>query len=154
MTTTNHVSLAQAAALLGRSPRFVGNLREMGFIPTEGPGRYPLVGLIRGVIAYNEDLLARQAETAGQTAATDARTREIELRIKRKAANLIPLTCVEAELADWLPAIRAEMADVPTRASSDPARQAQLATEIEAILGRMQDNATAAICRLKTGDFQ
>ncbi len=148
-----HLTLPQAAALLNRSERFVGNLREAGYVECPAPGQYPLVALVRGVIAYQEDLIARQAETARQTAATDARTREIELRIRRKAANLIPLSCVEAEFADWLPAFRAEMADVPKRATGDPEKQERLAVEIEAILGRMQDNTEAAIRRLKTGEL-
>lgn len=148
-----HLTLSQAAALLGRSERFVGNLREVGYVETPSPGQYPLVSLLRGAMAYYEDLIARQSDTARQTAATDARTREIELRIRRKAANLIPLSCVEAEFADWRPAFRAEMADVPKRATGDPDKQARLAAEIEAILGRMQDNTEAAIRRLRTGEF-
>lgn len=148
-----HLTLAQAAALLNRSERFVGNLREGGYVECPAPGQYPLIALVRGVIAYQEDRLAKQADTARQTAATDARTREIEMRIKRKAANLIPLSCVEAEFADWLPALRAEMADVPARATGDPDKQARVAAEIEAIIGRAQDNTKAAIRRLQTGEL-
>ena len=154
MTTTNHLSLSQAAALLGRSPRFVGNLREMGFISTEGPGRYPLVGLIRGVIAYNEDLLARQAETARQTAATDARTREIELRIKRKLATLIEANVPGEVIDEAIEMAAAEMRTVPARMYADPARRADLAAEIEASIARIQTMAEAAKARLVAGDFQ
>jgi hypothetical protein len=152
MKQAQHLTLAQAAALVGRSERWISQLRERGYIATPAPGQYPIVSVLRGAMAYFEDQIARQADTARQTAATDARTREIELRIKRKAANLIPLSCVEAEFADWLPAFRAEMAGVPKRASGDPEKQERLACEIEAIMARMQDKAQAAIRRLQTGE--
>ena len=154
MTTTSHLSLSQAAALLGRSERFVGNLREMGFISTDGPGRYPLVGLIRGVIAYNEDKLAKQAETAHQTAATDARTREIELRIKRKLATLIEANVPGEVIDEAIDMAAAEMRTVPARMYSDPDRRAELSGEIETSISRMHTMAETAKARLRAGDFQ
>ena len=149
----NHLSLAQAAALLDRSERFVGNLRERGFVKTTAPGRYPLVGLIRGLIAHEEDQVAKQADTARQTAATDARTREIEMRIQRKMANLIARSDVEAVMDEWLPMFTDEMIDIPDRIHRDPAKRAELRAELDAVLDRMGTLTEASKTRLLTGEI-
>lgn len=146
-----HLTLAQAAALLNRSERFVGQMRERGYVECPAPGQYPIVALVRGVIAYQEDLIARQADTARQTAATDARTREIELRIKRKAANLIHREDAEAELDDWHAAISAEMGALSSLEFDDPDRQAAWQREVDASLARVGQLTSDAKARLKTG---
>ena len=149
----DHLSLTQAAALLDRSERFVGNLRERGFVKTPAAGQYPLVALARGVISYYEDLIARQNDAACATAATDARTREIEQRIRRKSTNLIPRADVEAIFDEWLPAFAAAFEDVPERAFADPARRAEVRAEIDAALARLTKHTETAKHRLETGEF-
>ena len=143
------LSLAQAAALLNRSERFVGNLRERGYVVTEGHGRYPLVGLIRGVIAYNEDLLTKQAKAAHQSGTMDARTREIEQRIRRKAAQLIPLDEIYAELDDWLSAIEAEMSQVSLRATDGAEQQKAIDDQIAGSISRVKTMTLEAKTRLR-----
>jgi len=59
------------------------------------------VSLVRGVIAYYEDLQSKNSKTASASRATDARTREIELRIKERSRELIPIDDARAEIADW-----------------------------------------------------
>lgn len=154
MTTTNNLSLSQAAALVGRSERWISQLRERGYISTPAPGKYPVVSVLRGAMAYFEDQLAKQAQTAQQTAATDARTREIELRIKRKLATLIEANVPGEVIDEAITMAAAEMRTVPARMYSDPERRAELSGEIEASVSRMHNMAEAAKSRLQAGDFQ
>jgi hypothetical protein len=148
-----HLTLAQAAALLGRSERFVGKLRELGYVETPAPGQYPLVGLLRGAMAYHEDLLSRQAETARQTAATDARTREIELRIKRKLANLIEVQIPCEVMDEFTAAAAQELRTIPGRLYRDRQRRAELRAEIVASVARIEKLTAAAKRRLATGEI-
>jgi hypothetical protein len=148
------LTLAQAAALAGRSERFIGNLREKGFVATVEHGKYPLVSLCRGLVAYLEEQVAKQADTARQTAATDARTREIELRIKRKAAKLIHRDDASAELDDWHAAISDEMGALASLEFDDADRQAAWQREIAASLARVDALTADAKARLKTGDHK
>ena len=148
------LTLPQAATLLNRSERFVSGLREKSYVTTVKHGAYPLVGLIRGVIAYYEDLIAKDAAKASEVAATDARTREIELRIQRKSANLICRADVEDELDDWHRAIIAEMGALRSIEFEDPARQAEWQREIEASLARVDQLTADAKARLYTGDHK
>ena len=146
-----HLTLAQAAALIGRSERFVSNLRERGYLNVPAPGQYPLVGLVRGVLAHFEDQIAKQAQTAGQTAATDARTREIELRIERKAAALIPAH-IPTEVIDEMVALAsAEMRKIPARLYRDRPRRAELREVIEGSVARITKQGAAAKAALIEG---
>ena len=45
--------------------------------------------LVRGALAYYEDLQTKNTKTAASSRATDARTREIELRIAERRRELI-----------------------------------------------------------------
>lgn len=146
-----HLTIAQAAALTGRSPRFISKLRTAGYI-SGGPIGIPLVDLVRGVIGYLDDQVHRAQGRNQDTRATDARTREIALRIERRMADLIHYDDVTSEFADWAAAIRAETAGIPDRMFPDDlARRAELAAAIEQINKNVVDRTAAAKRRLKEG---
>lgn len=52
------ITVAQAAALLGRSDRWVQGLVKAGYMDRAQRGEYTLVGVIRGALAYYEDQLS------------------------------------------------------------------------------------------------
>lgn len=85
------ISADQAAALLGRSRAWVFNLVKEGFIEKQAKGQYTLAAIAKGVTKYYEDQLATTSKTAIASRATDARAREIELRIAEKTRSLIPI---------------------------------------------------------------
>lgn len=145
------LTLAQAAALLGRSERFVGNLRERGYVEMPEPGAYPLVGLARGVVAYFEDLIARNEDTTRQAAATDARTREIELRIQRRAADLILAHDVIDMLDQMIAMVSAEFKKLPTRATRNLHRRREMREEVERILSRLTEQRDRLVAEIKEG---
>ena len=59
------ITVAQAAALLGRSERWVQGLVQAGYLARSSRGEYPLVGVIRGALAHYEDQLARSNKAPG-----------------------------------------------------------------------------------------
>ncbi len=83
------ISLAQAATLLNRSPSWVNLLVSKGYIAWDGYGNYSVVTIVRGEVSYYEDLLEKSNKAAAASRATDARTREIELRIAERRRHPI-----------------------------------------------------------------
>jgi phage terminase Nu1 subunit (DNA packaging protein) len=138
------LSVSQVASLTGRSTQWVHQLVKAGFIPKEGHGKYTLVGIIRGIIAYYEDLQSKNQKTAAASRATDARTREIELRIKERSRELIPLEDARAELADWSSAVRAEFQGLPARYTRDMKERRRLEQEIDGAFERLSRRTSAA----------
>lgn len=154
MQKVQHLTLSQAARLLGVSTRQVGKLREMGFIETDGPGRYPLISVIRGAINYYEIKADEALEQARGNAATRARTRETELRIKRKMDELIEVH-IPGEVLDEIGQMVGEemRAIAPAVYPDDPQNRANLSAMIEKSLARMEKQTEAAKRRLATGEL-
>lgn len=148
-----HLTLPQAAALLGVSERQIGKLREMGFISTDGPGRYGLVNLIRGAIAYYEDKAEQARRNAQANRATEARTAEIEMRIKRKMANLIEVNIPGEVMDEFVAAAATELRTIPGRLYRDRQRRAELRAEINNSIARVEKLTEAAKRRLATGEL-
>jgi hypothetical protein len=148
----NIVSVTQAAALCGRSTQWVHQLAKGGYITKEGHGSYTLVSLVRGVIAYYEDLQSKNSKTAAANRATDARTREIELRIKERSRELIPIEDARAEIADWTSAFRAELQGLAARFTRDMQERRRLEQEIDGALERLSRRTSEAEQALASGE--
>ncbi len=73
-------------------------------------GEYTLVGVIRGALAYYEDQLSKNNKAAVASRATEARTREIELRIQERSRELIPMEDAKAVVGEMAALVRAELA--------------------------------------------
>lgn len=139
-----HLSVAQAAALLGRSDRWVHMLREAGHIRLGERGQYRVVEVVRGAMAYMDEQLDKAQRRARANRATDARTREIELRTAAREATLIGKEDVIAVLNGMAAMTRAEFTSLPRRAARGRAARAALAAEVEQTLDRI-DNAKQAL---------
>lgn len=146
------LTLAQVSGLTGRSTQWVHQLVKAGFIPKESHGKYTLVGMIRGIIAYYEDLQSKNSKTAAASRATDARTREIELRIQERSRELIPLEDAKAELADWCSAVRAEFQGLPARYTRDMQERRRLEQEIDGAFERLSKRTSEAEHALAAGE--
>lgn len=145
------ISIAQAAALLGRSPKFVQLRVQEGWISKGKRGRYPVVSVIQGAIAYHEHLLARRRQASGVNAATDARTREIELRIAERKCELMPRDEVVADLGVLISTVKREFASLPQRSGHTGVDRRSLDAEVRAIFARIDAAAKDAEQRLATG---
>lgn len=135
--TAQTITVKQAAALFGRSDRWVHGLREAGWITTEGRGAYPLVGLMRGVLAYLEDQVDKGAEAAKAATATDARTREIELKIDARRRELVAADGVAQVITQFEAMALDEFSRLPTRFTRRPADRARLRGEVQASIRRI-----------------
>jgi hypothetical protein len=149
MSTAQTITVKQAAALFGRSERWVHGLREAGWITTEGRGAYPLVGLVRGVLAYFEDQVTKGAEAAKAATATDARTREIELKIDARRRELVAADGVAAVITEFEAMALAEFNRLPGRFTKRPADRAHLRGEIGASVTRIAAARDRALSSLK-----
>ena len=83
------LSTAQAAALLSLTPRRVRQLASDGVLRREGRDAWPFPAIVRDYISHLERGDPEPSRTAK---VTDARTREIELKIAKAEADLMPLS--------------------------------------------------------------
>lgn len=147
----NTLTINQAAALFGRSTQWVHQLVNAGFITKEAKNQYTLVSLVRGALAYYEDLQTKNTKTAAASRATDARTREIELRIKERSRELIPLEDARAVIGEMAAAVRAEFQGVATRFTRDIQERRRLEQEIDGAFDRLSRRSGEAERALATG---
>jgi hypothetical protein len=146
------ITVDQAAALLGRSRRWVYNLVQGGYIEKVETGKYTVVGVIRGAVAYYEDQISKNQKTAAASRATDARTREIELRIMERSRKLIPLEDALAVVGEMAAAVRSEFQGVPARYTRDMTERRRLEQEIDGAFDRLSRRSAEAERAMATGE--
>ena len=150
-TQPQTLSVDQAASLLSRSRRWVYNLVKDGYIDKAGPGQYRLVSVIRGALAYYEDQLSKNNKAAVASRATEARTREIELRIQERSRELIPMEDARAVVGEMAALVRAELAGIAARYTRDMEARRALEEVIDGALGRIAGAADKAGAALVAG---
>ncbi|MBB06593.1 MAG: hypothetical protein CML03_13970 [Pseudooceanicola sp.] len=145
------ITVSQAAALLGRSDRWVQGLVKSGYMDRAQRGEYTLVGVIRGALAYYEDQLAKNNKAAVASRATEARTREIELRIQERSRELIPMEDAKAVVGEMAALVRAELAGLAARYTRDMEARRALEEVIDGALERITVAADKAGSALVAG---
>ena len=148
---TNTLTVNQVAALCGRSTQWVHQLAKAGFVQKQGKNEYALVAVVRGVIAYYEDLQAKNGKTAAANRATEARTREIELRIQERQRDLIPLEDARAVVSEMAALVRAEFQGLPARYTRDMQDRRKLEQDIDGSFERLSRRAEEAARALVAG---
>jgi len=151
--TINTLSVGQVAQFCDRSTQWIQQRNKEGFIVKEAHGRYKLVSVVRGVIAYYEDLQAKNNKSAAANRATDARTREIELRIKERSRDLIPVEDARAVVGEMAAAVRSEFQGVPARYTRDMQERRRLEQEIDGAFERLSRRTAEAERALATGQI-
>ena len=131
------LSLQQTATLLDRSISWVQKLVSEGYIARAGTNQYSLVAIVRGLLAYYEDLLEKSNKVAAASRATDARTREIELRIAERRKELIPVEDAKAVVMEFGTIVRAEFTGLPARYTRDIAERRKLEQEVDESFARI-----------------
>jgi PAS domain-containing protein len=145
------ISLAQAATLLNRSPSWVSLLVSKGYIARDGYGKYSVVAIVRGALSYYEDLLEKSNKAAAASRATDARTREIELRIAERRRHLIPHEDARAVVGEMAAMVKAEFSGLAARYTRDMTERRRLEQEVDGSFERLAAAARAAGAALATG---
>lgn len=147
------ITLQQAATLLNRSVSWVQKLVTDGYIVRAGTNQYSVVAIVRGLIAYYDDLLEKTNKAAAASRATDARTREIELRIAERRRDLIPQEDARAVVSEMAAMIKAEFSGLPARFTRDLAERRRLEQEIDGSFDRVAAAARNAGTALATGSI-
>jgi restriction endonuclease Mrr len=145
------ITVSQAAALLGRSDRWVQSLVKAGYIERANRGEYTLVAVIRGTLAYYEDQITKNNKAAAATRASEARTREIELRIRERSRELIAMEDARAVVGEMAALVRAELAGLAARYTRDMEARRVLEEVIDDALERIAGGAEKAGAALETG---
>jgi phage terminase Nu1 subunit (DNA packaging protein) len=145
------ITMAQAATLLNRSTSWVQKLVTEGYIVKVGTNQYSVVAIVRGILAYYDDLLEKSNKAAAASRATDARTREIELRIAERRRDLIPQEDARAVVGEMAAMVKAEFSGLPARYTRDMAERRRLEQEIDGSFERIAAAARAAGAALATG---
>ena len=145
------ISVQQAATLLNRSVRWVQNLVQNGYVVRSKAGQYSVVEVVRGALAHYENLIEKSSKSAAASRVTDARTREIEMRIAERQRELIPLEDAKAVIAQFAAQVRAELTGLPSRLTRDLDMRRKLEQEVDGSLRRLSAQANASAVTLDTG---
>jgi hypothetical protein len=84
------VPIDQIARLFEMTPERVRQLSKLGYISIPKRGYTTLVSAVRGYVRFLKEDARKETKTAAVSRVTDARAREVELRIAEKERELIP----------------------------------------------------------------
>lgn len=148
----NTISADQAVALLGKSRVWFFDRVKEGHIQKESRGRYTLVRVVRGVMDYYDAILTKQTKTQAASRVTEARAREVELRIAERERNLIP-TEDAIEVVDMIiGAFRQEMDSLPAAYTRNIEDRKKLEALIDAAKNRLGETYANAKRTARTGE--
>ena len=139
------IAIGQAARLLMISDERVRQLQKQGYIPRAPKrGVVPLVGAVQGYLRYLKDEERQTSKSAAASRVTDARTREIELRIAERQRDLIPQEDARAVIGEMAAMLKAEFVGLPARVTRDLDLRRTLEQEVDASFARLAASAERA----------
>ena len=139
------IAIGQAARLLMISDERVRQLQKQGYIPrVPKRGVVPLVGAVQGYLRYLKDEERQTSKSAAASRVTDARTREIELRIAERQRDLIPQEDARAVIGEMAAMLKAEFVGLPARVTRDLDLRRTLEQEVDASFARLAASAERA----------
>ena len=133
------ISTTGGAALLGVTPRWVQELKKLGYIEPVSRGEWSLKGLVQGYIAFLKDDEKRNSKSAAASRVTDARTREIELKIAQRKGQLIDRDEHEALLDLVTGRYLGSLGGIPAQVSRDPTERERIERIIDQERERLAD---------------
>ena len=146
------IAIGQAARLLMISDERVRQLQKQGYIPRAPKrGVVPLVGAVQGYLRYLKDEERQSSKSAAASRVTDARTREIELRIAERQRDLIPQEDARAVIGEMAAMLKAEFVGLPARVTRDLDLRRTLEQEVDDSFARLAASAERARSALVTG---
>jgi phage terminase Nu1 subunit (DNA packaging protein) len=137
------VTLEVAAQLIMVTPRWIQKLSKDGWIVRPDRGKYSLIGVVQGYVNFLKDENRRASKSAADSRVRDARAREIELRVARLQADLIPYSEHVAILDEILGTIRAAMEGAPARITRDLA----VRDELKGVIHETLDKASRRLAQ-------
>ncbi len=150
-TQGDAITYEVAGRLLMIGPDRVRQLVKAGYITKVKPSHTTIVSAVQGYIRFLKDEDRKNTKTGAVQRATDARTREIELRIAERKRDLIPQEDAKAVIAQLSAMMRAEFTGLPTRYTREIAERRKLEQEIDGCFERIADALEGAKGALETG---
>lgn len=150
-TQGDAISFDVAGRLLMIGPDRIRQLVKAGYIQKVKPGFTTIVSAVQGYIRFLKDEDRKNTQKGAAGKATEARTREIELRIAERKRDLIPQEDARAAIAQITATMRAEFTGLPARWTRDMAERRRLEQEVDASFERIADALESAKAALATG---
>lgn len=146
------IPIGQAARLLMISDERIRQLQKQGYIPRAPKrGVVPLVGAVQGYLRYLREDERQSSKSAAANRVTDARTREIELRIAERQRDLIPQDDARAVIGEMAAMVKAEFVGSPARVTRDLDLRRTLEQDVDASFARLAVSAERARTALASG---
>ncbi|WP_156438756.1 hypothetical protein [Bradyrhizobium valentinum] len=132
-----------AGRLLMISAERVRQLAKEGWIEKAGKDQFYLVDVVQGYIRFRNDSERRATKSASASRVSDARAREVELRIAERERRLVELSEMIALSDQLVGMFRAELSGLPARVTRDLQIRRTIETAINDILDRIADAAVS-----------
>ncbi len=145
------ITRAQAVAVLGRSDRWFGKLKREGYWTPDARGRYDLRDVFAGLEAYYRDQEAAAAKRSATTCSTEARTREINLRVAHQEQKLVPIDDALAYVEEFAADVAAEVVGFADRVGDAADDAGQAADVASAFLAALAERGERTGLALRTG---
>jgi hypothetical protein len=140
----------QAAGLLKITTAWLGQLVTDGWIKKTGRNQFGLVDTVQGYGKYLASEARRTQKSAAAVRVSDARARELELRVSRELEKLIGADDAIAFQKEILEVLDREIG--PVAASIEyPEARAEAAKHLGAALGRMRTSFKEGWAALRAG---
>ena len=135
------ISTEGAAEMSGLGAERIRQLAKEGWIKKIGRDRYSASAVVRGIIDYKDDQLAKASRSGSSTKLQDARAAEIELRMaERKEVHLVEAQeFMFAFLDDTLGPLKPDCLAIPPRVTRDVVMRRQIEEQIEAAFDAAAD---------------
>lgn len=150
-TQGDAISFEVAGRLLMIGPDRIRQLVKAGYISKVRPAHTTIVSAVQGYIRFLKDEDRKNTQKGAAGKATEARTREIELRIAERKRDLIPQDDAKAAVTQLAATVKAEFTGLPARWTRDMAERRRLEQEIDASFERIADALESAKTALATG---
>jgi hypothetical protein len=151
ITPEAYLTTSDSAEIAGVSTRWIQLRVTEGFIKSEGRGRIPIRPFVQGIRAYYEGLLEKGNKSASANRASDARTREVELRIAEREGKLIPAEDAAAVVGDLAAMVLSEMAGLAARCTRDLDMRRKIEAETDSAIDRIRARAQGRAEALRSG---
>lgn len=145
------ITLEVAGRLLMISAERVRQLIKAGYIQRPKLGHTTIVSAVQGYIRFLKDEDRKSTKAGAAIKATEARTREIELRIAERTRDLIPQEDAKAVISQLAATVRAEFTGLPARMTRDMAERRRLEQECDDSLARIAEALEKSAISLAAG---
>lgn len=145
------ISRAEAAKLIGKSPRWINQLVNDGFVKQAQPGLYKPADVAKGFAASILDDKQKKSRSGTLATVQTARAREIDLRVAQKERKLIGIDEAIDLVDEVLGTLKSDFDGAAAGITRDQNLRVQIEGKIDEILKRASDNLEQKGAALRKG---